>query len=258
VLLQGSWIFDCGHPEYEAEIHPPTFVAFARNDGNATVSLAFVNPYRVTQLYGQARLATEFPYDSRYSDTGVAPLMSRIKAEVFSAALGEISQLELHPFLEATRFTALTWYVCAPDPKPSKSSSLAYSYRFVARTGVTLSVARRGNSGCLEFHAEMTAAYQPATPDTTDQPWPWAQISADASSQAGTAVDVRQTIIDALAQQGITGDVPALHEDVPPVVGHFASLTPRAGADLDAPTALVQTADDQPFPFYGRVRAYWK
>jgi hypothetical protein len=67
MLMKGAWIFDCGHPEYEAEMHPPTFVALARTDGaDATVSLAFANPYRNTQLYGDVELVDAFDDVTRF------------------------------------------------------------------------------------------------------------------------------------------------------------------------------------------------
>lgn len=32
VWMKGRWIFDCGHPPYHAEIHPPKFTAFTRTE----------------------------------------------------------------------------------------------------------------------------------------------------------------------------------------------------------------------------------
>lgn len=258
VLLKGAWIFDCGHPAYEAELHPPTFLAFARLDGAATVSLAFVSPYRVTQLYGPPELATAFDVSTRYKDPAVAPFPESLKNQVLLAALKAIDYFELRTLLEATRFEPLTWFVCASEPKPSPTATLSYSYRFVARSGVTVSAALRGSSGCLELHAEMSPAYKPAQPLRADQPWPWAQLNAEAATQIGSPIDVRQLILDALAQKGFTGDVPALHADVAPILETFAPLAARSRADRDQPSAIIDGADDQPFPFYGRVRVFWK
>jgi hypothetical protein len=68
----------------------------------------------------------------------------------------------------------------------------------------------------------------------------------------------RQKIIDALASLGITGDVPALHQDTPPIIDRYDALQPHADAANDAPIRLTTAADDQPFPFYGRVRVWWQ
>jgi hypothetical protein len=257
MLLRGSWIFDCGHPPYEAELHPPTFVALARADGSSTLSLAFANPYRVSQLYGPSQLATAFDQGWRYRAPTVAPFANTLEAEAVLAATYVMDHFELNTLLETPQFDPVTWFVCA-GPKPSPTATLAYSYRFVARSGVTITAARRGTSGCIEFHAEMNLEYGPATPTQMEQAWPWAQINAEASQQIGAPVDIRQQIIDDLAQQGFTQSIPALQPDASPMVETFAPLAPLAGAELDAPTAIVGCADDQPFPFYGRARVYWK
>jgi hypothetical protein len=255
-LLAGSWIFDCGHPAYETELHPPTFVAFARADGAATVALAFAQPYRTSQLYGPAALADKLDDDTRFTQSGVSPFIDQLETQIVRAALDEIQQFELHALVEAPRFEPLTWFVCAPGTKPA-GATLDYSYRFVVRTGVTVTVARRGDSGCLRFHAEVGTGYKPAVPARSDYMWSWAQVSAEATSQYGTQIDVRQSALDALRSQGFTNDIVALHEDVPILVDHYEPLAPRAGADADTPTAIIVGADDQPFPFYGRARVAW-
>src|SRR5206468_10932353 len=51
VALMGHWIIDCGHTDYETEIHPLTFMAVTRTDGDATVARVFFNPYHATQVY---------------------------------------------------------------------------------------------------------------------------------------------------------------------------------------------------------------
>jgi hypothetical protein len=255
-LLAGSWILDCGHPAYETELHPPTFAAFARADGAATVAVAFAQPYRTTQLYGPVARVDEFD-DARFDDPAVAPFTTQFEHQALQAGIDEIEQIEFHALVEATRFEPLTWFVCAPEPRPA-GAALDYSYRFVTRTGVTVTAAQRGTSGCLRFHAEIGAGYVPATPSRADYMWFWDQVSAEASAQYGQTIDVRQTALTALAKEGFTGDIVALHADVPILVDQYPPLAPRAGADADAPTAIVTGADDQPFPFYGRIRVAWR
>jgi hypothetical protein len=256
-LMKGAWIFDCGHPAYETELHPATFLAFARADGQSTTALAFANPYRVAQLYGPVALVDRFDDATRYDQPGVSAFTTQLTTQIIRAAVNQIEQFELHPLLEPTRFEPVTWFVCAPAPRPA-GAELDFSYRFVARTGVTITVATRGDSGCLRFHAELGASYVPAVPARTDYLWTWAQISAEASSQYGQTIDVRMAALEALAQQGFTGDIPALHEDVPLIIDQYAPLAPRASASADAPTEIATGADDQPFPFYGRVRVSWR
>jgi hypothetical protein len=256
VLMKGAWILDCGHPPYESEVHPPSFVALARTDGGATVSLAFANPYRTTQLYGPPELTTKLGDDARYGFDTVGTFTDQLGAQIIKAAFAELDQFSLHALLEATSFEPVTWFVCAPQPKPA-GATLDYTYRFVTRTGVTVTAATRGDSGCLRFRAEMGTKYQPAVPARMDYMWPWAQISAEATAQYGQAIDVRTAALDALVKAGFTNDIHALHADVPILIDQYAALAPRAGASSDAPTDIVTGADDQPFPFYGRARVGW-
>src|SRR5438093_1076087 len=51
IALLRHWIIDCGHTDYETEIHPLTFLATAHTEGDTTVAWAFYNPYHVTQVY---------------------------------------------------------------------------------------------------------------------------------------------------------------------------------------------------------------
>jgi hypothetical protein len=165
--------------------------------------------------------------------------------------------LELHDLLEATHLDPVTWFVCAP-PRPSPSAVLRYSFRFAARSGVTISAATRGDSGCLEFHAEADSSYTPFAPHRLDHPWTWAEINSEASSQAGTDVDVRQLIVDAVMQQGLPVDTAPFRPETATVVDEYMPLQPRGSANADSPTAVSRSANDQPFPFYGRVRVGWK
>lgn len=257
VAMKGAWILDCGHPPYEAEIHPPTFLAVARAEGTDTVALAFANPYRSSQLYGLPEETTVFSDDTRFSAMDASPFTRALTIEVIQAAFGEIMQFELHALLEATHLDPVTWYVCAP-PRPSPSARLQYSFRFVARRGVTISAATRGDSGCLEFHAEAGSGYRPFVPERRDHLWTWAEINSEASSQAGVDVDVRQLIVDTLKQQGLPADGVALRPETASIVDEYMPLQPRGSANADGPIAVVGSADDQPFPFYGRVRVGWK
>jgi hypothetical protein len=256
VAMKGAWILDCGHPPYEAEIHPPTFLAVARPEGTDTVALAFSNPYRSSQLYGLAADTTQFSDDTRFSAMDGTPFIRSLTLEVVEAAVGQIKQFELHSLLEATHLDPVTWFVCAP-PRPSPSARLQYSFRFVARSGVTISAATRGDSGCLELHAEAGAGYKPFVPERLDHLWTWPEINSEASSQAGADVDVRQLIVDAVKAQGLPTDAVALRPETATIVDEYMPLQPRGSASADSPTGVVGS-DDQPFPFYGRVRIGWR
>jgi hypothetical protein len=256
VLLRGAWIFDCGHPPYSTEMHPPTFLAFARADGATTLSLAFVNPYRVTQSYAHTGPpAIDFSSTDRYAQS--KPFPEHLLSEVLAAANGQSTRIEAHVLLEPTRFDTLTFTVCAPSPRPA-GASLGFSYRFTSRTGVTLQATPQAADGCVRFAATMGASYQPFVPNRMDTPFPWDQVSQEATDvEGGPPIDVRQKILDALHGFGFNGDYVALHPDQSPFIDTYPALKPRAGASSDSPTELVTGADDQPFPFYGRARVFW-
>ncbi|TMA99752.1 MAG: hypothetical protein E6J64_21405 [Deltaproteobacteria bacterium] len=67
-------------------------------------------------------------------------------------------------------------------------------------------------------------------------------------------------LIATLQQSGFANasQLPALQPDHPPLIDAYPALPTRAAADADSPTAIDAAADDQPFPFYGRVRVGWK
>jgi hypothetical protein len=258
VLMKGAWIFDCGHPPYETEMHPPTFLALARaQDPRTTVSLAFVNPIRVAQLYHpNTALAADFANTARFTDPEAKPFVAHFLEEILAVANGQSDRIQAHVLLEATRFDTLTWSVCAPSPRPN-NATLKASYRFATRTGVKVAAATDDASGCVQLTATMDSTYTPMAQNRMDKPWSWAQISADASAETGMTLDIRQKVIDVFHSLGFNGDYVALHQDQSPYIDGYAPLRPHADAALDSPTAITQSADDQPFPFYGRVWVTW-
>lgn len=259
VLLKGAWIYDCGHPPYETELRPPTFVAYARPaDPQTTIALAFVNPFRESQLYNaNADLAVDFANADRFTDPNSLPFPKHFLSQVYGVAGGNVARLSAHGLIEATAFDTLTWSVCAPLPRPP-GSVLDSSYRFTARTGVDVQAAPDDASGCVQFTAVMSSSYTPMAQTRSDVVWSWEEVSQEASDQAGKTIDIRQKIIDQFTALGFTGDYPALHDDNPPLIDGYPPLQARGDAAMDAPTNIDTRADDQPFPFYGRARVFWR
>ena len=259
-LMRGAWVLDCGHPPYGSEIHPPTFLSYARPaDPSTTIAAAVVVPYRSSLLFNpDPALATDFGNTARFSDGATLPFSPALLAALEHAAFFNDDRLKTHALMTANRFDTLDWAVCAPLPRPS-GATLSAGWRFTARTGVTISAASDERSGCVRFTATMTAAYAPMALVHADTDWPWAAIDKSASGQIGT-IDVRSTLIATLQQNGFpnASQIPALQPDHPPLIDEYLALPTRAGADADAPTAIATGADDQPFPFYGRVRVGWK
>ncbi|MCA9522349.1 MAG: hypothetical protein KC609_15315 [Myxococcales bacterium] len=259
-LLRGVWVFDCGHPPYEAELHPPTFLAFARAlDAKTTLSLTFVAPYRSSLLFNPStELTTQFDNLDRFSDSSTQPFSQALVSSVYRAIGGKIDRLQAHALMVANRFEPIDYLVCAPLPRPT-GATLAASWRFSARTGVELRVEADDESGCVRVRAAMNDSYTPMPLPYKSTDWPWEELSKSASGQLSNPIDVLAEIRKIVSSLGINPDnIAAFTADHPPIIDAYDALQPSDGADLDTPTEIRLQADDQPFPFYGRVRAAWK
>jgi hypothetical protein len=260
VLMRGAWVLDCGHPPYGAEMHPPTFIEYARSaDARTTVAAAVVVPYRSTLLFNpDPALATDFPNAGRFSSPYTQPFSKALLAAIESAVFSGAERLTAHGLMMANRFDKLDWLVCAPLPRPA-GATLQASWRLTARTGVAVQASSYEANGCVRFTATMSDAYTPMPLPHVDADWPWDQLSASAGGQLGQSVDVRQAIIDILKKKGLdASQMPALQPDHPPRIDAYPALQTRPGAEADAPTAIEVGADDQPFPLHGRIRVGWK
>lgn len=259
VLERGLWILDCGHPPYDAELHPPDFIHYARAaDAQTTIAAALFVPYRSSLLFNpNPALATDFGSTTRFQDPHTKPFPRALVDTILDAVVSNADRLKAHALLVPNRFDTLDWLVCAPLPRPA-SARLDAHWRFTARTGVAVRATTYEASGCVRFTATMDATYAPAPLAHLDAEWPWAELSASASEQLGQPIDVRQEIIRILQGKGLNGSqLAALQLDHPPLIDAYPELAPRPGADADSPTAIDAKADDQPFPLYGRVRVGW-
>lgn len=258
-LMHGVWVLDCGHPPYGTEMHPPTFLNYARAvDATSTVSAAVVVPYRSSLLFNpNLALADDFSSVKRFKDADTKPFEEALIDAILHAVINSDDHLEAHALMVPNRFDTFDWRVCAPLPKPP-DSILSASWRFTTRTGVSIRAERHDAAGCIRFTAHMDGDYQPMPLPYADEAWSWEQLSASASSQLGQPIDVRQAIIDALTAQGLDPSMlPAFQEDHPPRVDAYTALAPHPGADQDSPAGYDTNADDQPFPLYGRVSVRW-
>ena len=257
-LMRGAWVLDCGHPPYGAEMHPPTFMAYSRSiDAKTTIGAAVVMPYRSSLLFSaDTNVALALDNTARFA--GAKPFPLAMLDAVETAVLTGQQFLSTHALMTANRFDALDFLVCAPLPRPA-GASMDASWRFTARTGVKLDVTRLDSAGCVRVAAAMDATYQPAPLTFRDDVWTWDALSASASEQLGTSVDVRQAIIHAAgALVDPNNPPPALQADHSPHIDAYAATGTRAGADQDAPIEIASGADDQPYPFYGRIRVAWR
>src|SRR5438309_3670594 len=75
VLMRGAWVLDCGHPPYGAELHPPTFLHYARAaDAQTTLAAVVVVPYRSSLIFNpDPAFSTGFANPARFSDLHSKP-----------------------------------------------------------------------------------------------------------------------------------------------------------------------------------------
>ncbi len=259
VLDRGVWVLDCGHPPYGAEMHPPTFLSFADpGDGTTTSAMAIVEPYRSSLLFNaDSSLADQFTDVVRYTDAATLSFPHEFIASVLDAVAGNVDHISTPALMVANQFPAVDFLVCAPLPRPA-GATLDAHWRVVARTGITATATEEPDGGCVRVQASQATNYEPLALPYAQAPWSWADLSASASGQLGSTIDVRQAIIDALAGLGIdASQVTALQEDHPPMVDSYAALAPSADAG-DLSGQNVETDDTQAFPLTARVSAGWK
>ena len=254
VLVKGDWIFDCGHPsDYHTEIHPPSFVALARSSGWSTTSLAMAIPYRTLQLYNpNEKLAYDLNNYHRFTDSNTKPFPAHLKDEVNNVVFHASQHLEAHAMVGSTNLDNVTWLVCAPAPAPPRSQ-LAYTYHFTVRPGVGVVAIPNASPGCVEFIAAIGGAYTPAPIRPRVVQWTWQDINRSANQESSKVVDVKQMIYNQipfkLKYAGIENN---------PLIDQYPPLSPPAAAAADSPAGITTNgADDQPFPFYGRVKVWW-
>ncbi|HEY7283326.1 MAG TPA: hypothetical protein VID47_17225 [Actinomycetota bacterium] len=252
----GSWIVDCGHNDFHTEIHPPSVLAFAHQDGSKTVSNVFSDPYVVTQLFNpDPSKAADFADTSRFTD----PTTQYFPKYVEDLILGMLGQgdpayqgkdeLQSHTLINVnTRIQDVSWYVCAPGPKPS-NGTLSVTSNITTRPGVDVSVSRDDDLGCARLTATIGSKYTPAPITRKDCVLDWAQLNTQAAlALMQPGLDVRAAI-DKLVPASIVDKV-----NRSPIVDCYDPLVaPPPGT---SGTTVVN--DRQPYPFYGTVVVSWK
>jgi hypothetical protein len=261
IATAGDWIVDCGHDDYHTEIHPPAFLALARAEQvqqqSETVSFAFANPYRVTQLYNpNDALANAFATPAqdlqRFKDGETKPFPAHMYDEIKKIVLLQSTVLEAHVLVEPTTLGVLSWYVCAPGPRGG-AGNLGYAYHYTMRTGVAIQAVPHDDIGCVQFIAAVNANYQPMSLTRHVVTWPWSQINTEAQLMANNPnLDILQKIEDGAADPGVNH---FFAND--PKIDTYDPLNTLLNYHLDQQPGLL-TSDAQPFPFYGWAIVSWR
>jgi|GEM_PF-2808704 len=201
IAMRGRWIIDCGHPDFHAELHPITFMAFAHKDGLKTVAHVISNAYRVTQLYG---FGTKGVNSEPKGISFPSGLEFEIKADVEAAIGGTKMPLELPVGLERTKPSATPFTVCAPEGVTGKAK---VHRRFVAREGVSVSIKPVEGETCAIAHTSVGSAkggfgkYTALQPPVRTCVLPWNLVDLEVAGGLGVsgnkANEVEEIIVNA-------------------------------------------------------------
>jgi hypothetical protein len=251
ISAAGRWIVDCGHGDFHTEVHPPAFLSFAHQQGATTVAHALYDPYRPTELYSpDPSLANDFASLDRFTDPDTQALPTYFANELLRIIEGDHDQIVAHQLLKPNDLRSVSWYVCAPGPKPA-GAKLATSYRFTTRAGVTLTVTPDASLGCARFQATLEPQFKPFVPLRKDCQFPWAQFNPELKEALGNP-DLDILLL-------IESKVPAKFVPVverPVVFDCYDPLAVQTPGPSGGQTGIVSS--DQPYPFYGVAEVSWQ
>ena len=202
VLVMGTWIVDCGHENFQTELHPITFMAVARTEGDATVVHTFYNPYRETQLYNaDPAKTTNFAVPGRLDDPTNVPFPKALVDSIARVALGQppasgdAAGLASWAVMAPNTVAPVIWNVCPPG-QPASSAQVGAA--MVVRDGAAVDVAPAG--GCAKVTIDLSAM-TPAEPTMHVCTTPWEFLSKVAGEEAAgqeregeTSIDLRKEI----------------------------------------------------------------
>jgi hypothetical protein len=199
----------------------------------------------------------EFDNPGRFADPNTRTFPSYLYHQLL--AIGHIGdpgttifldRLEAHHMLAANTQSPVSWFVCAPGPKPSGANDIDVSYRVTTRPGVSITAAPDSSLGCVEFIATIGSSYTPLVPTRKDCASPWEELDQQAQAALGAP---NLSIKDLIAEK-----VPASFRDAvlrDPVVDCYDP--PVVDAPGGPSGAKVFTSADQPYPFYGQAQVRW-
>jgi hypothetical protein len=255
VLVMGNWVVDCGHQNFQTELHPITFLATARVSAGKTLVDAFYNPYRETQRYHpDPAKALAFDDPSRFQDPGAGSFpallittLARLQDQG-PAPYQSLDHVEFWAMLELNRTSPVAWRVCAPPG--STGARLEVTYHWIARPGVQVEVTPNEPSSCALV--SITLGTTPAAAPTPRVcVVPWDSLNEAAREEAGIPnLDLAAKLGAFLAPQFRS------RLDSSPIQNCYDPLT---GSALEAePGGMrVDVSEGSLIPFYGTI-AVWR
>jgi hypothetical protein len=186
--MRGHRIVDCGHPNFVAEIHPPTLLARANLDGDRSVrSTLLVLPYRTNQHYEPAGL--DFP--GQLKGLIAALIAPPPPIPIPPPPLNLLANVDNPPF---DRRISAQYRVAIPTVNGRTVAKL--NYHFVVRPGVTLLVDR-----ISPYEADVRLILDPATYAAAARPQCDKKVYSleDADEQAGFPRGKLRGIVNGIA-----------------------------------------------------------
>lgn len=251
VLVMGHWIVDCGHLDFQTELHPITFMANSRVIGGKTIADAFFNPYRETQYYHpDPEEALDFENPSRSSDPNTVPFPLALIDSVLriqDAApepYPSIDHLESWALIEPSQTSPVNWWVCAPPG--STGRRMEVKYHWITRPGVEIEVIPHDESSCAEVRTVLgSATIVPPAPRVCVTPWDF--LNEVAGEEAGIEDLDLQAQLGTFVQPQFESRL-----DPAPIMNCYDSLD---GPELEAEPAgqTIEVMEDLLIPFYGTI-----
>jgi hypothetical protein len=251
VAFYGRWIVDCGHNDFHTEMHPPSLVSFGHQEGaGTTVVHSFYYPYNVTELYNpDSSQVADLANTARFADPKTRALPAYFVDELLRIINGEHDRIQAHILMKAAPVQPLTWYACAPSPKPAGAKVTA-SYQFTVRPGIGIQATPDNDLGCVRFDLKVGASYQPLNPTRHDCSTPWPELTPQLQ-QALMNPDID---ILSLIKSKVGPDLaPIVERD--PVFDCYDPLVVSAPGPASGSGVVLNA--DQPYPFYGQATVSW-
>jgi hypothetical protein len=248
LALMGHWIIDCGHTDYETEIHPLTFMAVAHAEGDRTVGWMFYNPYHVTQVYSpDIAIAGHVDDAGRFADPLVKTFPSYLVDDVLRLLNGTKDHLGGAVLLEAEHASPPPWRVCAP--LGTSGRHLRVEYHFALRPGVNLRLTRDGPAGCITVTATLGPRYVPQNVSLRPCALPWDWLNQQAANEAGVPdLDIQEKIKSFLPMS-----VWPLVDNTP----DSACGDALVGSVPAGRRRQIVRDESQPFPLAGTISLSW-
>ncbi len=253
VIMQGRWVNDCGHPPFQTELHPFSYMAWAREEAGRTVSQGFYAPYREMQTYHpDPAVADDASNPNRYGLTNTYSFPQGLILSLFRiqdagpAPFVSADHLESFQMVEVNTTPPPPYWVCAPAG--SSGQYVGANYDMIARPGVTVDVFADHQSGCVYV---VTSFANLSVPNPVSLPCdlPWDFLAEIASAEAGTPVDIKTELSKYVAPQFLS------RMDPSPEMNCYAPVT---GGTVSAnPTSqTITTSEASASAVYGRLEVF--